>query len=184
VVNIRKDNLGKSIREIVFGLEDGLVTTLGLTAGLAASLVANNIVIIAAIVEMFAGAVSMAAGTYLSNKSQLEFIAKEIKKHKKEKKFVEHTFTSPAKAALTISFFYILGAIPPILPYFFASLYNALISSVVIGALTLFGIGVWKTRITKREPMKSGFEMLVVGLLAALVGFIVGNILNYYVGVI
>jgi len=87
VVKIKKEDLGKSIREIVFGLEDGLVTTLGLTAGLATSLVANNIVIIAAIIEMFAGAVSMAAGTYLSN--QLSLHLSDPRRHYKARHDIE-----------------------------------------------------------------------------------------------
>jgi len=157
---------------------------LGLTAGLATSLVTNNIVIIAAIVEMFAGAVSMAAGTYLSSKSQLEFINKEVMNHREEKAFIKHTFNSPIRASSTIFLFYVLAAIPPIIPYIFLDIKPALITSIAVSALFLFGIGVWKTKLTKRDALKSGLEMLFIGLLAALAGFIVGNVIHLYTGLV
>ena len=133
---------------------------------------------------MFAGAVSMAAGTYLSSKSQLEFINKEAMRHREEKAFIKHTFSSPIRASSTIFLFYVLAAIPPIVPYIFLDIKPALITSIAVSALFLFGIGVWKTKLTKRDVLKSGLEMLFIGLLAALAGFIVGNVIHLYTGLV
>jgi VIT1/CCC1 family predicted Fe2+/Mn2+ transporter len=40
--------------------------------------------------------------------------------------------------------------------------------------LTLFTIGAYKTKITKRNWVKSGLEMLTVALLAAVAGYVIG----------
>ncbi|QQG38637.1 MAG: VIT1/CCC1 transporter family protein [Candidatus Woesearchaeota archaeon] len=173
---------GKSVREIVFGVEDGLVTTLGLTAGVAISINSNNIVIISAIAGMVAGAVSMAAGTYLSSKTQLEFLKTEHK-NKKELKFLKSHFDTPSQAAIVIFLFYLLGGIIPIFPYAFLTVKSALSTSILLTVVSLFLVGCWKTKLTKRSWLKSGLEMVLVGILAALIGYLIGTIATYYTGI-
>ncbi|MBI2876785.1 MAG: VIT1/CCC1 transporter family protein [Candidatus Tectomicrobia bacterium] len=72
---------GRAIREVIFGANDGLITTVGFVSGLSGSqlVVANgSILLIAGLAEVIAGAISMAIGAYLSTKSQREFFEKEI----------------------------------------------------------------------------------------------------------
>jgi len=52
-----------SIGDLVFGMEDGLISNLGLVLGVAAAGVPNTTVLLAGFASMFAGAVSMAAET-------------------------------------------------------------------------------------------------------------------------
>ncbi len=49
----------KSIREVVFGINDGLVSTLSFLAGVSGAVMDSRIILIAAFAEMFAGAASM-----------------------------------------------------------------------------------------------------------------------------
>jgi VIT1/CCC1 family predicted Fe2+/Mn2+ transporter len=49
-----------------------------------------------------------------------------------------------------------------------------MVTSIVVSALTLFVVGVYKARITVGRPGRSGLEMAVIGTLSALVGYIVG----------
>jgi len=60
------------IREIVFGFEDSLVSTLGVLTGVAAGTQNVKIVIIIGCVLIAVEALSMAAGSYLSSKSAQE----------------------------------------------------------------------------------------------------------------
>lgn len=69
---------GGFLREIVFGVEDGLISTLGIVAGVSGAAVGNPIIILAGLAGMLSGAVSMAAGTYLSTKSQQRLYEKEL----------------------------------------------------------------------------------------------------------
>jgi len=66
------------IREFVFGIQDGLISTVGLLAGVQGAMENNVVVIVAGITAMFSGAISMATGSYLSSGAQKEIFDKEI----------------------------------------------------------------------------------------------------------
>ncbi|MGH7798177.1 MAG: VIT1/CCC1 transporter family protein [Candidatus Binatia bacterium] len=66
------------IREFVFGIQDGLISTVGLLAGIQGATENNLVVIITGLTAMFSGAISMAAGSYLSSNAQKEIFDKEI----------------------------------------------------------------------------------------------------------
>lgn len=59
-----------TIREIVFGLEDGMVSTLGAVTGVAAGSMDHGIVLLAGFVIISVESISMGIGSYLSNKSE------------------------------------------------------------------------------------------------------------------
>jgi Uncharacterized membrane protein len=75
---------GKLIREFVFGINDGLVTTVGFIAGVTGALINIKIVIMSGSAEIIAGTVSMFFGAYLASKSQNEFYQKEINREMRE----------------------------------------------------------------------------------------------------
>jgi VIT1/CCC1 family predicted Fe2+/Mn2+ transporter len=66
------------IREFVFGIQDGLISTVGLLAGIRGATENNLVVIVTGLTAMISGAVSMAAGSYLSSNAQKEIFDKEI----------------------------------------------------------------------------------------------------------
>jgi vacuolar iron transporter family protein len=54
-----------NVREIVFGIQDGVLTTAGVLAGLTGAVSGRRQIILAAIASSAAGALSMGAGAYL-----------------------------------------------------------------------------------------------------------------------
>jgi predicted membrane protein (TIGR00267 family) len=82
------------------------------------------------------------------------------------------------KVALIVGFSAILGSLIPLAPFALLPVGISMWVSVAITALVLFGVGVFKARITVGHPAKSGLEMAVIGTLSALVGFIVGVLLK------
>lgn len=66
------------IREFVFGIQDGLISTVGLLAGVHGATENNWVVILAGFVGMLSGAISMAAGSYLSTSAQKEIFENEL----------------------------------------------------------------------------------------------------------
>jgi VIT1/CCC1 family predicted Fe2+/Mn2+ transporter len=60
------------VRELIFGAQDGLLTTLGLVSGVGAASGQRYTVLVAGIAGAFAGMIAMGAGAYISSKSQLE----------------------------------------------------------------------------------------------------------------
>ena len=71
------------IREFVFGIQDGLISTVGLLAGIQGATENTLVVIIAGLTSMFSGAISMAAGSYLSSRAQKEIFDKELREAEK-----------------------------------------------------------------------------------------------------
>lgn len=67
------------IREFVFGIQDGLISTVGLVGGIQGATSNNNLVILAGLAAMAAGAISMGSGSYLSSKAAKEVIEQEIR---------------------------------------------------------------------------------------------------------
>lgn len=74
-----RKRLEGNIREVVFGLEDSLVSTLGAVTGIAAGTGNSFVVILSGIVLIFVEALSMSAGSYLSSKSVSEAFEKRQK---------------------------------------------------------------------------------------------------------
>lgn len=68
------DFLRHKIRDIVFGFEDGLNSTLGALTGIAAGTGSQQIVVISGFVIVAVESISMAAGTYLSAKSERQYL--------------------------------------------------------------------------------------------------------------
>ena len=67
---------GSRVRELVFGLQDALLATVGLVAGVDGATQQNSkVVIFAGLSHLVAGAVSMGAGEYLSSAAQRRVIA-------------------------------------------------------------------------------------------------------------
>ena len=77
-------NLKEVIRDFVFGMEDGLVSNLGLVLGVYVGGGDAFTIILAGFASMFTGAFSMSAGSYLSSKSQREVYEHEIETTMKE----------------------------------------------------------------------------------------------------
>ena len=79
-----KSAIAKIFREIVFGIEDGMVSTLGSLMGVAVGSGNPKIVILTGIVVISVESISMGIGSYLSNRSEEEMEVKEIEEEKEE----------------------------------------------------------------------------------------------------
>lgn len=75
---------GNNLRAAVFGINDGLVSNASLIMGMAGASSSNSIIILAGIAGLLAGAFSMAAGEYISVRSQREMFEYQIGLEKKE----------------------------------------------------------------------------------------------------
>src|SRR5437899_9855279 len=62
----------ESIRNVIYGVNDGLTATLGVLAGVGGATVDPRVVLIGGLSAMVASGVSMAGGAYLATKSQRE----------------------------------------------------------------------------------------------------------------
>jgi predicted membrane protein (TIGR00267 family) len=218
---------GRAIREVVFGMNDGLITTLCFLAGVSSSIAHAGTIVLAGLAEVIAGALSMALGAYLSTKAQHEFFQKEIARERREIEevpehereeireiyrehgfteeeiavlvrritadkerwlrfmlreelgLIEETFDNPVESGAIMGVSFVIGSLPPLLPYFFLPASTALPLTIVLSLLALFGIGIGKTRVTKGRWLRSGLEVVILGVIAALIGYGLGELAAY-----
>ena len=79
-----RSTLGGSLRAAVFGVNDGLVSNLSLVLGVAGAGVARGYVLMSGAAGLLAGALSMAAGEYVSVRSQREMYEYQIALEREE----------------------------------------------------------------------------------------------------
>jgi VIT1/CCC1 family predicted Fe2+/Mn2+ transporter/rubrerythrin len=73
-----------SIREVVFGAQDGLVSTFAVVAGLAAAGISSLVVLLGGAVSAMAGVLSMSIGTFLSSRAQRQLYETELARERTE----------------------------------------------------------------------------------------------------
>src|SRR5438552_1832792 len=176
-------------RAAVCGVSDGLVSNVSLILGVAGANPGAGIVRLAGLAGLISGAVSMAAGEYVSMKAQTELFERELELERRELKRNPHVETveltqiyqsrgvdpdrarelaqqmmsdpdmalqthareelgidpeklgSPTGAALSSFIAFALGALVPLLPWFFGSGSAATIVSIVLGAFASLVVG-------------------------------------------
>lgn len=157
-----------SMRELIFGLEDSLVSTLGTITGIAIGTKSTYIVILSGLVLLAAESTSMAAGSYLSNRSANEA------EDKLNKSSTKRTRQYPIRGSAVMLVSYLLGGLVPLSPYFFLLPKQAIPLSILMTIITLFFVGYWSAFYTGRSHIKSGLEMMIVSLSAAMIGYGIG----------
>jgi VIT1/CCC1 family predicted Fe2+/Mn2+ transporter len=75
-----------NVREIVFGVQDGVLTTAGVLAGLSGAVSGRAEIILAALASTAAGALSMAAGAYLGTRAETEVIRSQLRRARESAK--------------------------------------------------------------------------------------------------
>ncbi len=88
--------------------------------------------------------------------------------------FNEQILSNPWVEAISATLSTAVGAFIPIIPFFFAHGYPAIIASFAISTLSHFLIGAAKTVVTGLSPWKSGTEMTLVGLGEAIITYVLG----------
>src|SRR5215470_5067882 len=64
---------GRLVREIIFGLNDGLISIVGFVAGITASAADLHTIVVGGLAAAIAGSVAMGMGAFVSSKSQRAF---------------------------------------------------------------------------------------------------------------
>ena len=227
----RSASVLSEIREAVFGAQDGLTSVLAVVSTVGGATGESYPVLIAGLAATLAGVFSMAAGEYMSSKSQREIFEAQIAQEAAEvqerpgeaeaevayllqrdglspeaamnvarqlatnknvllKTMVEKELglaveedANALRGALVMGGSFGLAALVPILPYVLLPVSNALYVSVALAACVLFGMGVVKSRWTRRHWLRSGAEIFALGAVAGIAGYFFGTLLPAALGV-
>ncbi len=215
------------MRDIILGVNDGLVSVFLLITGVVGGGLAAREVLLAGLAASAAGAISMAAGEYIATKSQEEVFESERELELEHLEFhrdveieeiremfgdmglgtedverivealdsddeaflkvmmalefgvVEEERRSPYTAAALSGFLFLAGSLPSVLPFFFVDSTGAALLIAAIGSgIALFGVGVAKTFVTRKNWVWSGTENVLIGTAGALISYGVGALYN------
>jgi vacuolar iron transporter family protein len=220
------------IREVVFGAQDGLVSTLAVVATVAGASGEAYPVVVAGVAAALAGVFSMAAGEYIGSKSQREIFEAQVAGEREEVEErpaeseaevafmlaeeglgeedaarvaellarhpevllrtmvsrelgiqVEDEHGSPLQGAVLMGAAFGIGAAVPVLPFLIVPVAVGLPIAALATGAALFGIGVVKSRWTRRPALRSGLEILALAAIAGVAGYFFGTLLPGLLGV-
>jgi VIT1/CCC1 family predicted Fe2+/Mn2+ transporter len=148
--------------DLVYGANDGIITTFAVVSGVVGADLSERIILILGFANLVADGFSMGASNFLSRRSYAEAAER----------------ADPPEAtrhgAATMVAFLTAGTVP--LVAYVAPLpdeYRFAIA-IVLTLATLFAVGATRSLVTRLGWARSGFEMLVVGALAAAVAYGIG----------
>jgi VIT1/CCC1 family predicted Fe2+/Mn2+ transporter len=82
------------------------------------------------------------------------------------------------RSAIVITVATLIGHLIPLLPFAWLSRTTALVTAIVLSALVLFGVGVYESVTLAGDWRRNGLKMVVIGLGAAAVGFLIGRLFH------
>lgn len=217
-----RNNLGKYLRDAVYGGLDGTVTTFAVMAGATGANLDSKVIIILGLANLLADGFSMGTGSYMGERSEKQYFLREKMKVKRaiEKKspqlkaeltalykekglsgknlaqFVSMITKNPTLWAdeilmhrdisyeknhplltglVTFSAFVAVGFVPLIPVIFFPHLQFQEVLLLV--AAVLFALGSLRSRITSVTWLRGGIEVMVAGVVASLIAYVVGELL-------
>lgn len=160
------------IRDIVYGANDGIITTFAVVAGVVGGQLSPAVIVIIGLANLFADGFSMATSNYLAITSEHDAMC--------ENKGSCDSVRGHARTSALVTFlsFAAAGAMP-LLPYVFGvAPAFAFRAAVVSTAVALFVVGAFRSYFTGRGFLRSGLEMLTLGGVAAVLAYAVGVFLS------
>lgn len=71
----------------------------------------------------------------------------------------------------------VVGSFVPLTPFLFLPIQSAILLSIIVSSLILFLVGFYKAKVTLgRSLVRQGVEMMVIGMVSAFIGYLVGSI--------
>ena len=164
-------NLGPTTRRyFVIGAFDGALTILGIVVGAfssGAGEAERGIVLAASLSAAIALAVSSAVGAYeaerVENKLDIYSLERAMltrlsEEHRDAFRFAAYTSSAVHGVAPFVA------AIPPIVPFFFLPIEEAIVTSIAITAVFLFAIGAYLGSIARERLVVTGLRFVAAGL--------------------
>jgi VIT1/CCC1 family predicted Fe2+/Mn2+ transporter len=117
-----------NVRDIIFGMNDGLVELLAVVVGLAAALTNPVLILLGGFIVSVSGTLSMAGGAYISTEYEAGIIREERRT----------AATTPLKSAFYVGIMYFVGTLFPLSPFILGLTgYTAIAMAIIVTAVVL-----------------------------------------------
>jgi VIT1/CCC1 family predicted Fe2+/Mn2+ transporter len=153
---------------VSFGLTTSVITALGMIVGLNSATGDKRAVLAGILVMAIADGMSDAFAIHVSEESEME---NGERKHTHKEIWLTTFFTFISVLLFTLTF---------AVPFFFLSLKNATIISMVWGVVLLVGINLYIARITKAKPLPIISEHVGVATLVVILSYFVGVVIQSF----
>ena len=149
------------IRDVIFGMYDGLVEVFAATAGLAIAISNPTLVLFGGLIFAISGTLSMSGSSYLS----AEY----------ENSVSRTNRISPKGAATYAGILYVIGSIFPLLPYIFGVVgYTGILLSVISTAIALTVVSILISIVSNTSVKARVVKSLLISLSIALATMCIG----------
>jgi VIT1/CCC1 family predicted Fe2+/Mn2+ transporter len=163
------DVLRHYLSDIIFGANDGIITTFAVVSGVTGAHLAPSILIILGCANLLADGFSMGASNFLAIRSGAKAEGK------------ERGVREPlAHAVATFLAFVAAGAVPLVAYVFPGATDHTFLVSCIMTGVILFGVGSMRSWVVSVRWYWSGLEMLGIGAAAAAVAYGVGVVLSRF----
>jgi VIT1/CCC1 family predicted Fe2+/Mn2+ transporter len=153
--------------DLVYGANDGLITTFTVVSGVAGAGLPPSVVLILGFVNLLADGFSMGASNYLAIRAESQAGGR------------DRGVREPLlHASATFGAFLGIGIIPLLAYLVPAARSHAFLVSCLGTAAAMYGVGASRAWVTARKGWRCGLEMLGVGTVAALVAYGAGALLS------
>jgi VIT1/CCC1 family predicted Fe2+/Mn2+ transporter len=163
----RESTRASYLRNFVFGVEDSLVSTVGLVSGIAIVETPVRTIILTGTVLIFVEAFSMATGSVLSEQSAEEYVT-----------HARASYRRPIVDGIIMFFSYFVTGFIPLLPHIFFSAQYAFWASIIISLIVLAAGGALSATVSKTNIIRNSLRMLIIGSIAIVMGVVVGALVN------
>jgi VIT1/CCC1 family predicted Fe2+/Mn2+ transporter len=161
------------IGDLVFGANDGIITTFAVVSGVAGATLSPKITIVLGLANLLADGFAMGAGNYLGMRSEQDYQAS----LGQVREGTEHAFGH----GVAIFLAFIAAGSVPLLPFLLIPNDHTFLASCLATGIALFVVGSLRTLVTRARWFVSGLEMLLIGSVAALAAYGVGYFLRQLV---
>ena len=161
------------IRDVVYGANDGVITTFAVVAGVTGGGLSAQAIMIIGVANLLADGLSMGVGNYLSIRSHESALAAQNRPEEE---------ASPTRHGLATFLAFALAGAVPLVPFALALATAPFEWSVVLTLLTLFTVGALRALVTVDRWWVAGLEMLGLGAVVAAVAYGSGAVVASMVG--
>ncbi len=160
------------IGDLVFGANDGIVTTFAVVSGVAGASLSIKVAVILGLANLLADGFAMGAGNYLGMRSEQDYQASVAGVVREG-----HIHAAGHGAAIFLAF--IAAGSVPLLPLLLVPQNHTFLASCMATGVTLFVVGSLRTVVTRARWFVRGLEMLLIGSVAATMAYLVGYFLRH-----
>jgi VIT1/CCC1 family predicted Fe2+/Mn2+ transporter len=157
------------IRDLVYGANDGVITTFAVVAGVTGGTLPPVTVLVLGVANLLADGLSMGVGNYLGIRSD---------ERVREAQQLPEQEAYPMRHGLATFLAFVAAGAVPLVPYVFPGLdHDRFVWSTLLSLAVLFGVGAARARVGTGTWWSNGLEMLGLGVLVGVVAYAAGAVI-------